>query len=212
MTLVLSMTACKLRQLCLASFVAAASGSAAWAAPGAHGPDGEHLDGPVRAGAAGTTPRLEAQSELFELVANLQAGKLSIMIDRYETNEPMLDADVEVETGAVKAKAKFDAGHGDYSVDDPAFLKAVASPGEHALVFTIVAGQASDLLDGTLVSNAAMVNDGHGHAHHDEHGHEHELQRAAWTGAAVLGLGAIGLGAWLKQRKRERASAKGARR
>ena len=31
-------------------------------------------------------------------------------------------------------------------------LKALAAPGEHALVFTLVAGQDSDLLDGTLVS------------------------------------------------------------
>lgn len=177
--------------------------SVAGAAPGAHGPGGEHLDETTRAGSGAASPRVEAKSELFELVARLQGGALSILIDRYDTNEPVLGAKLEVESGAIKAVAKFDADRGDYAVTDPALLKALSAPGEHALVFTLVAGPDSDLLDGTLLtSGVSAAVDGPGHSHAGGPVHDHDLERAAWVGAAVLALGAIGLVAWLRQRKR----------
>ena len=101
--------------------------------------------------AARPVPRVEAKSELFELVANLKPGELSILVDRYETNEPVLGAQLEVESGSLKAIAAFRADKGDYVVTDAALLKALAAPGEHALVFTLMAGKDSDLLDGTLL-------------------------------------------------------------
>lgn len=137
----------------------------ALAAPGAHGPGGEHLDaGRTQAAAGGAVPRLETSSELFELVGRLQGGELSILVDRYETNEPVLGAKLEVKLGELNAAAKFHADLGDYAVDDPAFLAALAAPGEHALIFTIIAGEDSDLLDATLVvAGDAAHDDGHGH-------------------------------------------------
>ena len=120
------------------------------AAPGAHGPGGEHLDVAAQAGGASAQPRLETKTELFELVATLGGGELSIMIDRFDTNEPVLHAKVEVESGPLKARATFHADMGDYAVDDPAFLKAMAVPGARAIVFTVQAGQENDLLEGTL--------------------------------------------------------------
>lgn len=124
----------------------------AHAAPGAHGPGGEHLDQPAGTPVVSSRPRVEAQSDLFELVATLTANELSILVDRYETNDPVLGADLEVESGSRKAKAKFQADQGRYTVDDPAFLKMLATPGEHALVFTLKAGNDADLLNGALVT------------------------------------------------------------
>lgn len=124
----------------------------AQAAPGAHGPGGEHLDQPAGTPVVSSRPRVEAQSDLFELVATLTANELSILVDRYETNDPVLGADLEVESGSRKAKAKFQADQGRYTVDDPAFLKMLATPGEHALVFTLKAGNDADLLNGSLVT------------------------------------------------------------
>lgn len=184
-------------------------GSAAvLAAPGAHGPNGEHLDAPTTMRAASALPRVEAKSEAFELVAELRAGELAILVDRYESNEPVLGAKLEVESGSLKAVAAFRAEQGDYVVTDAAMLKALAAPGEHGLVFTLVAGKDSDLLDGTLVGTAARAaasaKDDHGHAHGpDDHGHDHELERAAWIGAGVAVLGLIGGIAWWRQRRRE---------
>lgn len=140
-----------------------------WAAAGAHGPDGEHLDAPgdhAHAHApASDAPRMQAASELFELVATLAGGELSILIDRYATNAPVLGAKVEVAAGNARASAQFHADNGDYAVADEAFLTAISRPGEHALVFTIVAGNESDLLDGVLRVAPAAVPDAHGAAH-----------------------------------------------
>lgn len=189
----------------------------ALAAPGAHGPNGEHLDGPTTMRAASALPRVEAKSETFELVAELRASELAIVVDRYESNEPVLGANLEVESGTLKAVAAFRAEQGDYAVTDAALLKALAAPGEHGLVFTLVAGSDSDLLDGTLVSAAGRVataaaKDDHGHAHGDDdhgHGHDHELERAAWIGAGVAALGLIGGIAWWRQRRRTAGSQQG---
>ena len=187
------------------------------AAPGAHGPNGEHLDGPATMRAASALPRVEAKSETFELVAELRAGELAIVVDRYESNEPVLGAKLEVESGTLKAVAAFRAEQGDYALTDAAMLKALAAPGEHGLVFTLVAGKDSDLLDGTLVSAAGRVaatgtkND-HGHAHGNDdhgHGHDHELERAASIGAGVAALGLIGGIAWWRQRRREAGKLQG---
>lgn len=120
------------------------------ASPGAHGPNGEHLDGPAGAAVAGTVPRLEVASETFELVGQLSGGEFSVMIDRFETNEPVLNGALEVEYKGIKARAKFHADMGDYAIDDAKFLQALAAPGKHALLFTFIAGEESDLLEGTL--------------------------------------------------------------
>lgn len=185
------------------------------AAPGAHGPDGEHLDGPAAMRAASALPRVEAESEAFELVAELRARELAIVVDRYESNEPVLDAKLEVESGSLKAVAAFRAEQGDYVVTDAAMLKALAAPGEHGLVFTLVAGTDSDLLDGTLVGPAGRVvtpaaQDDHGHSHAaDAPGHEHEPARAPWIGAGVAALGLIGGIAWWRQRRRDAGTLRG---
>lgn len=185
------------------------------AAPGAHGPNGEHLDGPVTVRAASALPRIEAKSEAFELVAELRAGELVIVVDRYESNEPVLGAKLEVESGALKAVTAFRAEQGDYVVSDAAMLKSLAAPGEHGLVFTLVAGQDSDLLDGTLVSAAGRVvgvaaGSDHGHAQgSDGDGHGHALERTAWIGAGVAVLGLIAGIVWWRQRRRDAGKLQG---
>lgn len=167
---------------------------AAVAAPGAHGPGGEHLDAPSVAGGKGTVPRFEASTELFELVGRLSGGELSVLIDRFETNEPVLGAQVELQFGAVKAVAKFHADHGDYAFDDATLLKALAMPGEHALIFSVVAGQASDLLEGKLIVASAGPD-----GHPDDHGHWLERTLIA---AGVVVLAALAFFGWRHRRRR----------
>lgn len=185
------------------------------AAPGAHGPNGEHLDGPTTMRATPTLPRVEAQSETFELVAQMRSNELAIVVDRYESNEPVLGAKLEVESGALKAVATFRAEQGDYVVADAAMLKALAAPGEHGLVFTLVAGTDSDLLDGTLVRAAGQAvttgtkND-HGDTHTGgDHGHPHALERTVWIGAAFLALGLISSVAWWRRSRRDAVKSQG---
>lgn len=169
--------------------IAATLSPPALAGPGAHGPNGEHLDGQAVNAAGPAQPRLEAKSEQFELVATLSNGELSILIDRFESNEPVLDAKLEVESGGLKAQARFHADHGDYAVDDAALLKLLATPGEHALVFTLVAGQDSDLLDGTLKVAGSATASGHDH---DDHDHDSAWSgKAKWLGAGLLVLAVL---------------------
>jgi hypothetical protein len=163
------------------------------AGPGAHGPNGEHLDGaaPTQA-TSGTAPRLEARSEAFELVATLAGGELSILVDRFATNEPVLGARIEVSAGSLKAPAPFHADHGDYAVADPAFLKALSAPGEHALVVAIQAGQESDLLDGVLTVGTPSSHE------HGPGGSLGSLRRWAAIAAVILLVAAAAW--WLRRR------------
>ena len=82
---------------------------------------------------AGSTPRLEATSGPFELVALLRKGELVIYLDRFETNAPIAGAEVTVETpaGPVTASAK----EGAYRLAAP-----WAQAGSHDLIFTVTAG------------------------------------------------------------------------
>lgn len=134
------------------------------AGPGAHGPNGEHLDSPTtdKAGAMQASLRVEAKSDLFELVGMLAGGELSIFIDRFTTNEPVLQAQVEVESGGLKAQAKFRADMGHYAIDDAAMLKKLTTPGEHPLVITVLAGKETDLLDAVLRVPAPLASHDHG--------------------------------------------------
>jgi hypothetical protein len=156
----------------------------AWAGPGAHGPGGEHLDRPAPVLSAGqSVPRAEAKSESFELVARVEAGMLSILIDHYDTNEPVLDATVEVESGPIKSKAEFRREQGDYAISSPNLLKRLATPGSHPLVFTVTTPKDSDLLEGTLVVAAAG-----GEAHAHSYG-----SIAAWIAGALVPVSAAAL-------------------
>jgi hypothetical protein len=171
----------------------------ALAAPGAHGPNGEHLEGPGAAAAAapGAVPRMEARTDEFELVARLSGGELTLMINRFATGEPVLDAQVEVEAGAQRLRLPFHADGGDYATDDKALLKALARPGSHPLVVTVRAGDTADLLDGTLEVTpqgaSAFAAGGHGHGLRDRLRHP-----LTW----LIGLGALALAAWALRRRR----------
>ncbi len=153
--------------------------TAAWAGPGAHGPNGEHLDGPAAVVGASTVPKLSAHSDVLELVARLQGDALVIDLGRFDTNEPIAKARVEVELGALRAQAQWRPTEGDYLLGDAAMLKALQAEGEHALVFTIEAGETSDLLEGVLHNDPA-----------------HEADEAPAPGAMpALGAGAMGASA-----------------
>lgn len=174
------------------------------ASPGAHGPNGEHLDSPAQT-ASGTNavPRMEAKSEAFELVGQLRDHEFSMLVNRFETNEPVLDAKVEVETGALKAPAGFHADMGDYAVDDAAVLKALKTAGTHALVVTIVAGAEADLLDGTLKSPGETAGSS-SHAHDGTQGRGISL--VAWLALALALIG--GLTYALRRRRATTAAAR----
>ena len=133
-------------------------------------------------------PRTSAQSDEFELVAVLAAGKLTLYLDRYADNAPVPDAEVEIESGAFKAIAA-QIAPGVYSVPGQAF----AQPGKHPLTISVQAGDAADLLTATL--DLALPAAGIEHAHGWG-------EWAAWSAAGALLLAGAGLVA-VRRRKRK---------
>jgi LPXTG-motif cell wall-anchored protein len=127
-------------------------------------------------------PRTSAQSDEFELVAVLAAGKLTLYLDRYADNAPVPDAEVEVESGSFKAvAAQMVPGH------------AFAQPGRHPLTISVQAGDAADLLTATLdlAPPAAGVEHAHGWG-----------EWTVWSAAGALLLAGAGLAA-VRRRKRK---------
>ena len=141
---------------------------------------GEGHDHGEKASAAAVTarPTITAQSELFEIVGTLQKDELSLLIDRTATNAPVLGAKVEVEFDNKKAVAAFHADHGDYSLTDATMLAKLATTGEHALTFTVIAASDSDLLTGTLDSHGVATK-------------ATATQARSWTQYAIGGLGLL---------------------
>ncbi|MDB5508922.1 MAG: transporter [Hyphomicrobiales bacterium] len=106
----------------------------------------DHAPGPSVATTANTsTPRTEAASSAFEVVAVLVGDELRIWVDTFETNEPITGATVEVETPAGPASAAATAD-GAYAVPAP-WAKA---QGRHELTFTIVDGGNVDVLTAAI--------------------------------------------------------------
>lgn len=90
-------------------------------------------------------PRADASSADFELVAIARGAKLRIYLDTFRGNEPVHDADIEVDVpgGTVKATATPD---GAYLIDAP----WLARPGNYDLAFTVQAKGTIDILTATL--------------------------------------------------------------
>lgn len=183
---------------------------AAQAGPGAHGPNGEHLDGGATTASQGSAePRMEAHSEDFELVATLGGGELSVMIDRFATNEPMLGADVQVESQGITAKGTFHKDHGDYVFTDDKLLAALARPGQHPLVFTLIKADESDLLDGVLlVPERFRMGPAHDHGDGRGQDHEQESRRLEWLAACAAALALAGVGWWWRRSRASQATGK----
>lgn len=95
-------------------------------------------------------PVAVAESESFEAVGRLTVEGMSWFIDRADTNAPVLNAELELESGGKAVKAQFRPERGDYLVADEKWLQPLRQPGDHPLVLTLLAGSDSDLLSGGL--------------------------------------------------------------
>jgi hypothetical protein len=149
---------------------------------GAH--EGEDHGAPAAAApAVAAGPRTEAQTEALELVAVLADKGLTLYLDRFDSNEPVADAQVEVESGAFRAVAT-QAAPGRYTVPAGPF----SPPGRYPLVISVQAGDVADLLTATLeVAQPAVVAE------------QNQLWAAWWdartmaSGAGALLLASIGV-------------------
>ncbi len=86
-------------------------------------------------------PTFESSSESFELTGRIQGPQMTLLLDRWASNEPVTDAkiDIEVDSRTIVASAQAD---GSYTLDASSFAK----PAVYPLTITITAGNESDLL------------------------------------------------------------------
>lgn len=136
--------------------------------------DGHNHDAGPAAAEGQASPRVQAHSDLFELVGVVEKGQMTVYLDRYATNEPVANAKIEFESGANKGVAA-PQPDGTYLVkfDD------LSKPGELPFSFTVSAGSDTDLLAGDL---------------HIEDPHAHEAEAARpWTRWAAYGAAALAL-------------------
>lgn len=174
------------------------------ASPGAHGPNGEHLDhSPAESDHAEATPRFESFTENFELVGKLNSAGLSVVVDEYKTNVPVVNAAVELEVNGIKATGKFHEDTNDYAFDDPKILEQIKKPGEHELVFTINTATDSDLIPASLYVGSKNAEHTHGHGEAAEHHHNHGSHLDEWLHSPLVWALVVGvlLGVFLVLRR-----------
>lgn len=126
------------------------------------GEDHDHEPSVASQVPAGQVPKVSAETDDFELVAVLNGAAgvdgaqlppvLTLYLDRFASNRPVVGATIEVESGAFKAVAKAVAD-GVYTVPGQAF----ARPGRYPLTVSVQSAEGSDLLEATLQNDTSPV-------------------------------------------------------
>ena len=115
-------------------------------------------------------PRAEAATDQIELLAVLDGGVITLYVDRFAGNEPVVGARVEVQGEGIEAVAA-ETSPGVYAFSLPPSTSAT----QHALTVSVEAGQLADLLTVTI-GNAELPGD-----------HRHQTTSAEWTAWATAG-------------------------
>jgi hypothetical protein len=113
----------------------------------------DHGDAPATSSGP-ALPRFTAVSETFELVGVLSGKQITLYLDRYADNTPVLNAQIELDVGGIKLIAqavKDRPADGVFEVALKEDLKAGVLP----ITATVSAGAETDLLAGEIDIHAA---------------------------------------------------------
>jgi hypothetical protein len=144
----------------------------------------------------GRAPRVEASSELFEIVAVIDSGVMTLYLDRYATNAPIADATIDVEIGAVKGVAQPNTD-GTYTFKDP----LLARPAQVPVTFAIAAGSEGDLLTAEVVIADPNVSNAHASP-------AYPWKSWLWIVGGLIPISMIASGVWLRRHHRNMEIAK----
>ena len=95
-----------------------------------------------------TFPTLTAVSENYELVGIVQSGQMTVFLDRFESNAPVVDAELEFDIAGTVVKAVRNPD-GTYLVNLP---KSLNLKNSIPVTVTVLASSGADLLSGALVA------------------------------------------------------------
>ena len=137
------------------------------ASPGAHGPNGEHLDTSDSV-LASVNPKFESFTESFELLGELLETQLIIYLHDFKTNLPVEGADIELESGQLSAMAQYSDTLKAYVLTEQKMLELLNVESEHEIVLTVMTQDNGDLLVANLSTAKIHSNDAH---HGDDHHH-----------------------------------------
>ena len=141
------------------------------ASPGAHGPNGEHLDTRTKV-AASTNPKFESFTETFELAGELLENQLVIYLHDFKSNTPIVNASIDLELGEMTASAVFSAQSQAYIVTEQTLLTQLKQSGLHEIIMTILTEENGDLLVANLENHQAVETaNTDENAEHDDHHH-----------------------------------------
>ncbi len=151
---------------------------------------------PMPMAPGGGIPRVEAYSDLFEIVGVVNNGVMTLFLDRYATNDPITNAKIDIELGAAKGSAQPNPD-GTYTFKHA----ALSQPAQLPVTFAIAVGSDADLLTAELV----IVDPNAGSAHSTAT----PLWKSWWWAAGgLLLLGMISVAWLLRRRQLGRESAK----
>lgn len=154
--------------------------------------DEGHEHGVAQPAAAGQAlPRFAAVSEAFELLGVLDGRQLTLYLDRFADNTPVVGAQIELDISGVRYKAQAQ-GDDAYQL----LLNDVPQPGVLAITATVAVGAQVDRLAAELDLHAADPA--------DEADHAPAWPRyAGWAagGLLALAMGFLGL-SWALRRRR----------
>jgi membrane fusion protein, heavy metal efflux system len=108
--------------------------------------EGHDHAAPPPAAVTTASPRVNAQSDAYELVGILRGERLVLYLDRFATNEPVTDARITVTIGGDQDVEAVPAPDGTYAVTSSKF----AGEGALELIVSVTAPGGDDLLIGTL--------------------------------------------------------------
>lgn len=149
--------------------------------------EGHDHDAPAPTSGATVLPRFEAHSDRFEMVGVVNGQTLTVYLDRFENNQPVTDARIQLQVG--EQKLPLAAQDGTYTATLPQPL----APGLIPITAELQQGNDTDLLAGEL--------DLHG----DEQAAVATRNWRRWALPAAVGAGVIAVLALLVTRRQGRA-------
>ncbi|MCW8092942.1 hypothetical protein [Alteromonas sp. ASW11-130] len=174
--------------ICLVAAIACTHSGIVFSAPGAHGPNGEHLD-MENEELHTDNPKFESFTESFELLGEVWPGKVQLYLHEFATNRPVANASIELESGDISANAVYSNTLKHYQLNDKTFVSKLNQPGEHNIIVTILTEESGDLLATTLLTPAIPSSESN-----DDNHHHHVF---SWTSAGIGGallIAGIGIG------------------
>ena len=156
----------------------------AHASPGAHGPNGEHLETSNNV-VVSANPKFETFTETFELLGELFENQLVIYLHDFKSNVPVEGAAIELESGGLLATIEYSELLQAYTLANQEMFELLSKDGEHEIILTVMTEDSGDLLSANLTNVSS-------HSTNDNHEEEQHHQVPWW--AALLSIVVFGFG------------------